>query len=173
MNFLLDIPRFKAYCDRSYMTDGSGKGMEEVYIFAVTLLEGRPLLFTCHTEFGAVYSRLPIIAFHHSRRPQTASVDRWGAISGNGTCVQHTYLKDYRCKLLRPHPNTMCMYHCTIDYYNGGFAQDPEQHKTSNILFGDDGAIYILPNNEILFLDEHFTKPSTSITYKRNTKYFI
>lgn len=175
MNFLLDIPRFKAYIDRQYLTDGKGHGREEAYVFAVTLIESRPLLFTIHTVYGAVYSRIPIEAIAWKPKPTNNSIDRWGAISGNAQVIQHRYLKDYYATI--PKYKTRGRYHCTIDYYDGGFAQDPEQHKTTNLLFGDDGAIYALPNNEIIFHDDHFTNDSNPKTlasqYKRNTSYYV
>lgn len=171
MNFLLDIPRLKVYVDRQYMTDGQGHGREEAYLFAVTLLESRPLLFTVHTEYGAVYSRLPISAIAWNQKPHDNSYDMWGAISGNGCVTQHQYLKDYHVDV--PVYKDRGRYWCTIDYYDGGFAQDPEQHKTSNMILGDKGGIYILPNNFCFFRDDHFTKKSKNLTYKRNSKYYL
>lgn len=170
MNFLLDIPRLKVYVRRDYMTNDQGQGREEAYLFAVTLLESRPLLFTVHTEYGAVYSRLPIEALAWKPKPTDNSYDMWGAISGNGIVVQHAYLKDYSVDV--PIYKGRGRYWCTIDYYDGGFAQDPEQHKTTNIILADNGAIWALPNNECLFRDSHFTKYSKNLTYKRNSKYY-
>ena len=171
MSFLLDFPRLKVFVNRDYMTDGSGAGREEAYVFAVTLLESRPLLFTVHTEFGAIYSRLPIEALAWKVKPTDNSYDMWGAISGNGTVVQHQYLKDYRVNI--PKYKTSGRYWCTIDYYDGGFAQDPEQHKTANIILAESGAILAVPNNECYFMDEHFTKAVKNVSYKRNKKYYL
>lgn len=170
MNFLLDFPRLKVYVNRDYMTDGSGNGREEAYVFAVTLLESRPLLFTVHTEYGAVYSRLPLQALAWKEKPTDNSYDKWGAISGNGTVVQHAYLKDYLVQV--PYFKAHGRYWCTIDYYDGGFAQDPQQHKTANIILADSGAILAVPNNDCIFRDNHFTKYVKNMSYKRNTKYY-
>jgi hypothetical protein len=170
MNFLLDFPRLKVFVNRDYMTDGAGQGREEAYVFAVTLLESRPLLFTVHTEFGAVYSRLPIQALAWKDKPRDNSYDMWGAISGNGTIVQHQYLKDYHVYVSKY--KAQGRYWCTIDYYDGGFAQDPEQHKTTNIILANSGAILAVPNNECIFEDDHFMKRSKNLTYRRNKTYY-
>lgn len=170
--FLLDTPILKVFVDPQYVNGGDVvKPRIEAYLFAVTLLNNRPLLFTVHTVHGAVYSRLPINALSWKERPQDNSYDKWGSISGSGQIIQHAYLKDYRCQIGKE-PGR---YYCTIDYNEGGFAQDPEQHKTSNIILMDKGGIWIVPNNEVLFTDDHFIRPVKNVKdlpYRRNKVYW-
>lgn len=173
MNSLIDFPRLKCYCDRRYITNYEQRGYVECYVFAVTLLESRPLLFTIHTIDGAVYSRIPLEALRMKKRPSILLADKWGAISSYGQVVQHQYLKDYRCKWLINQEEGM--YWATIDYIEGGFAHDPEQHKTSNIILMDRGDIVALPNNEVVFLDNHFVNKGSEERlrqYRRNTQYY-
>lgn len=170
MTFLLNISPLKVYVDPQYCCGGIQATRIEAYLFAVTLLLNRPLLFTVHTIHGAVYSRLPIEALSWKEKPQDNSYDKWGAIAGSGEFVQHPYLKDYRVKIGKEQG----YYFGTIDYNEGGFAQDPEQHKTSNLILMEKGGIWIVPNNECLFVDEHFTKEikEKDLPYKRNKKYY-
>ena len=176
MSFLLDFPRLKAYCAKPFLTDGQDQGWKECYIFAVTLIESRPLLFTIHTDDGAVYSRIPLqtLRWEVNEKSSYSPVytDQWGAISGNGTVIQHTYLKDYVCELFK-HGNIRGRYWCTIDYYSGGFAQDPEQHKTSNIILLNTGHIVAVPNNEVIFKDDHFVQEKEKMQYKTNKQYYF
>lgn len=173
---ILDIPRFKCFIDVKYLTDGKSSGFVEGYCFSVTLLESRPLLFTVHTIHGAVYSRIPIQAIYHQIPENTLNLleskklDPWGAISSEGQAICHQYLKDYETLYLKE--DIKGVYKFTIDYFNGGFAQDPEQHKTSNVLFLDNGQIAAIPNNFCLFLDGHFTTSVVDLPYKRNTQYY-
>lgn len=173
--FLLDFPRLKCYCNLQYLTNKQKTGFVECYVFAVTLIESRPLLFTIHTVHGAVYSRIPLQAL--KTKPvlgEVIEVDPWGSISGSGQVIRHRYLKDYKCVCLKNN-NLVGRYWATIDYYDGGFAQDPEQHKTSNIILMELGDIVALPNNEVLFLDSHFVQETDpkELPYRRNTTYYL
>lgn len=167
---ILDIPLFKCFVKQDYITDDFDDGFTEAYCFAVTILESRPLLFTVHTIDGAVYSRLPIWAlvttkYHVQVTPK--QLDCWGAISSVGGVIEHKYLKDYKVKI----GEKTGKYAFTIDYFDGGFSQDPEQHKCSHVVFLDDGTIGAFPNNMILFLDDHFVEP-TGLKYRRNKNYY-
>jgi len=177
VSFILDIPRFKCWVKKEFLTDFQERGFTEAYAFSVTLLENRPLLFTVHTVDGAVYSRLPIWALTHtdpssSPLEDLKCLDPWGAISSFGQAIEHKYLKDYYVEALIQNESLPARYLFTIDYCHGGFAQDPEQHKTSNILALDCGLFAILPNNMCLFLDRHFTNGKQPSGYKRNKEYF-
>jgi hypothetical protein len=143
----------------------------EAYVFSVTLIESRALLWTVHTEHGAIYSRLPTKAICLEKVPPLVNFiyDEWGAISSNGQVISHEYLKDYAVKLLIGSGH-VGVYQFTIDYFGGGFSEDPEQHKTSNVIFLDSGHIYVGPNNKMLFMDKHFVSGS-SFQYRRNSKY--
>lgn len=174
VQMILDIPRFKCWVQQAYLSNNEQNGFVEGYCIAVTLIENRPLLFTVHTIGGAIYSRLPIYAVNHE--PMLAEhplrPDTWGAISSNGQVIAHQYLKDYRTVVTIDGEKFEGIYKFTIDYFDGGFAEDPEQHKTSNIIFLENGKIAAVPNNQCLFLDSHFTGPDDT-KYKRNTTYFM
>lgn len=173
---ILDIPRFKCLIDKRFVTDFKESGFVEAYCFAVTLLENRPLLFTVHTVHGAVYSRLPIWALYTKECEIKDAFwtfrDTWGAISSIGGVIEHKYLKDYEveCKT-GPTSSEWGRYAFTIDYFEGGFSQDPEQHKCSHVIFMKSGAIAAYPNNNLRFFDKHFTDIET-LQYRRNSNYY-
>lgn len=175
---ILDIPRFKCYTKSEYLSDNQVAGKYiEAYAFAVTLIESRTILWTVHTIDGAVYSRLPTKAIFHQipEKEENFKHDIFGAISSDAQVVEHQYLKDYMVEVLQEDGTQLRgVYKFTIDYFTGGFAQDPEQHKTSNIIFMDNGHIFIGPNNMLLFKDTHFTKESgkEDLLYRRNSTYY-
>lgn len=174
---ILDIPRFKCFVKSEYVSNGTIKGeWIEAYAFAVTIIESRTILWTVHTIHGAVYSRLPTKAICHEIPKYIYKFrhDVFGAISSDGQVIEHAYLKDYMVYVLQDNKMYSGVYKFTIDYFTGGFAQDPEQHKTSNIIFMDNGYIFVGPNNMLVFRDTHFTQDvePKDLIYKRNSQYY-
>ena len=173
---ILDIPRFKCFIRSEYLSGGSiTNEYVEAYCFSVTIIESRVLLWTVHTIDGAVYSRLPTYAICHNIPENKAEhkLDIFGAISSNGQVIEHEYLKDYMVEVNIDGKKYPGVYAFTIDYFTGGFAQDPEQHKTSNVIFMDSGYIFVGPNNMMLFIDSHFTdNKKPSFQYRRNKNYY-
>jgi hypothetical protein len=168
----IDIPYIHCYVKGSYVSNQSEP--IECYVFAATGIINRPLLFTCHTKSGAVFSRLPASAF--TTNPDYKGIEYtaeelspWGCISNTITVVKHTYLKDYKVYI----PSLKCngYYLMTFDQFNGGFSEDPEQHKTMNMIELVNGQFALMPNNYCRFTDLHFTKED-DIQYKRQSTYW-
>lgn len=183
---LLDLPT-PIHCKvrLSFVTNREQMGLEDCYVFAVTILENRTLLFTCHTENGAVYSRLPIWAFQHDNfNPEIdhvrslnvgniMSLCPWGCLGYDASIIEHAYLKDYEasCKIEDQFFDGRYLF--TIDYNKGLYAQDPEQHKTHNIFELETGHYCALPNNHFKLEDSHFTNKDTNCAhYRRNEIYW-
>lgn len=175
----INVPRFKAFINTKFLGN-SNLNYIEGYIFAVTLIENRPLLWTVHTIDGAVWSRIPTWAIKWEHKEtmlngEYMDADIWGAISSNGHAIVYDYLKDYQVFITKDNSVFSGMYKFTIDYFDGGFAEDPEQHKTSNIIFLDNGQVVSVPNNFCLFKDKHFTTDEDaplSVDYKRRSIYY-
>lgn len=148
----------------------SNEGGTECYIFLVTALPNRPLLFTCHTEHGAVFSRLPIWAFapltSDLTLPADESAQRWSVLGDSIEVVMPTYLKDYRVET----KHGSGVYKMSVDFVDGMYSEDPEQHKMLHLIELKNNYV-LVPNNEARFLDSHFVK-DTSVRYHRNLKYF-
>ncbi len=170
---ILDIPYLKVLIDKRVLTGSEESGFINAYLFSVTLIESRPLLFTAHLEDGAIYSRIPLkYIFHKEPEGERLLTDPWGAISSNGQVVQHRYLKDYFVECDISGFAVAGRYLFTIDYFDGGFSEDPEQHKTSNIISLETGQLAALPNNLCRFVDDHFTESGDLLKYKRNSVYW-
>lgn len=166
----INIPRFKCYVDKYFLTNKKEKGLIEAYCIAVTTVESRPLLWTIHTIEGALWSRIPTWAIYTkpTKLRATNLVDLWGAISSNSQVVKYNYLKDYWVKTKFGDG----IYQFTIDYFKDGFSEDPEQHKTSNIIFLENGYVVAMPNNYCIFKDRHFTIDKIKTKYQRTSEYY-
>ena len=154
------------------------KESTEAYVFAVTNIINRPLLFTVHTIDGAVVSRLPIDAFVPYTLDKLsdyglAELQPWQALGKDIQAIQHEYLKDYSAICKIGTKQELGRYIMTFDSFTGGFSEDPEQHKTYNMIELQVGQYALLPNNHCLFTDTHFTKLDGEFPgYKRNSTYW-
>lgn len=172
---LIDIPFIHARVRLQYVTDNEQSGFEECYVFAVTCIVGRPPLFTCHMRSGAVFSRLPLEAFlAMSDNPFTALPDRalcpWTCVGSTVSVRRHEYLKDYTVVI---EGGARGKYLFTLDYTDGNYSEDPEQHKTHNVIALEDGRFAAMPNNYCRFLDSHFTVESLPVAhYRRQSEYW-
>lgn len=169
---LVDIPFIHTNVRLEYVTNNEQTGLEEVYLFAVTCISGRPPLFTCHTKNGAVYSRLPLEAFTDN---QNTNADKdlvpWTCLGEKAFVIKHEYLKDY--EVLIPSLKMTGRYLFTIDYYDGNYSEDPEQHKSHNVIELEDGRYTAMPNNYCVFKDKHFTNKDLDYKhYRRQTTYW-
>lgn len=178
---ILDLPEY-IHCKvhQSVLTDGALNGWEDCYIFAVTCIPNRTPLFTCHTDSGAVFSRLPLWAFRWKNFEPDLSMDDigniklvpWSCIGNKAQAVKHAYLKDYDVTVRLGNVYTGGRYLMTIDYFDGNYSEDPEQHKTHNIIALINGSFAAVPNNACLFNDSHFTTKTETRHYKRNSVYW-
>jgi len=175
---ILDLPE-PIHCQvlQKYLTNDKHQGVEDCYVFAVTILEHRTLLFTCHTENGAVFSRLPIWAFrakdYSGENVNLEALCPWSTVGVTASVVRHRYLKDYEVQCKIGDALLSGRYLFTIDYSEGLYAQDPEQHKTHNVIELRCGLFAALPNNYCAFKDAHFTKSEPHFShYCRNETYF-
>jgi hypothetical protein len=164
---LLDVPYMHAKVRGRFV--GTVDDVE-CYIFGLTVILNRPLLFTAHLTNGAVFSRLPLKAFYRydTLAPPLEHSECWGAIGHHASVIQHKYLKDYRVKTAAGDAR----YLYTIDFFDGGYSEDPEQHKTANVVELFYGNYLALPNNECLFEDAHFFRKS-DLKLQRNQTYFL
>jgi hypothetical protein len=165
-----NIPYTHAYINPRFLGIDTEE-WQECYIFAVTTLLNRPLLFTAHLSSGAVYSRLPLVAFSpvvEGHDKANLDCDPWGSIAPYNTIIKFDYLKDYEVVNIRPSDSGRYLF--SIDPVAEGYAEDPEQHKTLHVIQFDN-YYSALANNMVMFKDTHFTADIV-YKYKRNTTYY-
>lgn len=176
---LLDTPFIHCWVKDRFLYNGdeTKKGLTEGYIFAVTCLFNRALLFSVHLKTGAVFSRLPINAFLHEKIDNHDEFDLeqlepWLVMADKHAIIEHRYFKEYDIIVRAPEFQGKGRYVLTIDAIEGGFAQHPYEHKTFNIIAMENGHFAAMPNNFCIFKDEHFTDTTELPHYRRNTNYW-
>jgi hypothetical protein len=179
MNFTKDLPKpLKVLVRREYLRnleDGFGE-YEEAYVFAVTSLPSRPLLFTIHTEKGAVFTRLPISALcmKPSEPMELGDLQLWSCLEPSIQVVEHKYLKNYTATCFIGDKKYYGRYLFSIDSFpTEGFGESPDQYKIFFVIALENGNICALPTNRILWEDNHFTKVEGKPDYKVNTHYWL
>lgn len=177
--FIQDLnPPIKVLVRKEYLrdqVDGHGEYVEG-YVFAVTSIPSRPLLFTVHTVDGAVVSRLPISAFttKPSNHVELGKLQLWSCFSETINVIYHQYLKNYHMlvRIEGTKEPVKGTYLFTIDSLNGSLAETPDQHKTWNVGVLDTGQLFALPNNRCFFLDQHFVDFKGKPDYLTNTQVY-
>lgn len=183
MASIVDTPYIKVFIRKEYLHNLEEHYNEfvEGYIFSVTSIPARPLLFTVHTVDGAVVSRLPIEAFttkQDAPRRNSSELQLWSCLNHDIELICHGYLKNYTVRTKLSNGELVeGRYLFTIDNLPrnefGGFAETPDEHKTFNVIELNEGNLAALPNNRCLFFDNHFASPKAPPKYKTNTNYWL
>ena len=171
---ILDIPYIPCFVSNKYILEDK-IGVTEAYVYSVTAIRNRPMLFNVHTIDGALYSRLPLWALSYKHpiiEPlNKKQIDPWGVIGDKCQVIQHAYLKGYQPSIIK-HPKIGTHYLMSFDWHDGGFSEDPAQSKTMHLFALSNGQFGMFPNNELIFKDNHFTNDDPPPKYKRNKRYF-
>ena len=158
-----NIQYFKALMRREFtrdMRDGHGEYID-VIVHGVTAIPNRCLSF--HVVMrepygGAMWSRVPI----HALVTQPCEplplryIQPWDCPSYNLSVITHDFSKNMRCCVHFNNQHHLGRYKFTIDYAESDLSEDPEQHKTANIIFLDSGHIVAQPNNRMQLFDEAY-----------------
>lgn len=172
----------KVRIPRYYLGGVSRLEYEIAYLVAVKAQNNNALGFSVHLESGALFSNLPIEALRYDDgRPDFNPVINLGneilqpysCIDGDVQFIQYEYLRSYSGYGRFGTEIKPIRYLFTLDYCGTGFASDPEQYKTHNIVYIEDESKHLaaLPNNYCLWLDKHFTNNKECVfpPYKRGT----
>lgn len=182
----VDTPTIKVFVDTRFLYNEFYKPVDfflEGYLVAVRCVPSRALLFTVHLENGALWSGLPIEALYKDlpeERPVPRSneiLQPWSCLESPVNVIQYRYMKDQEAIVNSPDiQGVNAEYLFTIDYHGEGLAQDPEQHKTHNILrLRDSGQLCAMPNNYLVFQDgyQYDTRlADTRSKLRRHNRYF-
>lgn len=183
-----NIPTFKAWVKRSFLTDGkeedTDENLEEAYVFAITSLKGHAIYFCAMLNSGAFYRFLPIHALLTvPQLPEKSySLEElclWDAFSNNPIVTIFDYLKFHECyAVLRNKEQVAGEYMFTIDWLpdnaiETGLIYQLDQNKCMHIVELSNGQLAGIPSNRLLFKDSYFIsdKPSAlTKNYRVTTK---
>ncbi len=173
-------PTIKLLVNKFYITNIE-LGFEEAYLMAVDARANQALRFTVYLKSGAIWSGLPIEALMCSRYGpvekdpncylETASLQPFSCLEGPVEIITYELLKDADLEVENIGPAN---YLFTINYTGAGLAEDPEQHKTHNIVVLDNGQLGAFPNNMIKVVDNWFSDATIETkNYRRVSKTFF
>lgn len=176
----INVPTTKVKVVSKYLGLANTIDCQEAYLIAVKGKPNEALAFTVHLENGALFSNLPLEALR--RVDATESVTKvfdnetlqpYSCTEGPITLISYDYLKNYAGIAKVGGEEVEVRYMFTIDYEGQGLSDDPEQYKTHNLVkVLNNEQIAALPNNRILWFDNHFTKsaPGGWPNLKRNVR---
>ena len=160
------IQPFKALLRRSFYThdEKDGEVFDKVYVFGIQSLEGCILMFHVMTSFGMLRSRVPLSELFW-KEPTKESLELkptdkvlWNSFSTvNCEVVKYPYLEGIRAKvMMRDKKELWSNYLFTVDWFDNGFSDEPDEYKCLHILKEDGGSLLGQPNNRIIWREPSF-----------------
>lgn len=157
------IPSFKAFVRRSHLTKQPSSELDPCYVFGIQSLGGKVLTFHIMTDYGALRSRVPIseIIFAEGDYYSVHFLQLWDCFSETAQVEVFDYLVGKRCEVLLKNKNWVwATYMMTIDWFNNPYSEEPTDYKCGHLLKGDNGQIFLQPNNRLRWHDMNFvTRP--------------
>ena len=185
MSFInANIPLIECYIRKEFLfNEEKHEGeFEDVILFGITSLRFRVPLFNTMTRGGGHFCRMPIHAFCHKKNAPKKKLEEliiWNNFSYDIGIIKYDYLSDCKAKVfLRDKKTYIADYLFTMDYAHPqknyidfDYSEDPDDHKSANVMKLEDGNFCIAPNNRILWSDTSFIEPYKEIPqWKPNTK---
>ncbi len=172
----VNIPLIECYIRKEFLFNGEEHigEFEDAIIFGATSLRNRVLLFNVMTKGGGHFCRIPIHAFCHNKKAPNQKLEDlviWNNFSYWINVIKYDYLVDCKANVfLKDNKAYSADYLFTIDYAHPekniidlDYSEDPDDHKSANLMKLDNGNFAILPNNRILWSDTSFISPYIEI----------
>ena len=188
-HLICNIPNQKVWVRREYLRDledGHGEFVEGHWVTAKSI-PGRAFYFeTFLPEYGALYDKLPISAFVSS--PETPTLDMalpelqfWNCMDYGITCIQKQFIgsMDYEVytkshgRVKGTYIATLDNYHIHADEVDYSTAEQPDEHKSFNLLELENGQYALYPNNRMRVYDNSLTPKEPKMPdFKVSTEYY-
>jgi hypothetical protein len=174
----INIPTIEAMVRLEFMNQHNPEYVGrfvEVQIFAVASIPSQTPLFHFLCPDGGVWWRMPIHAFCWKECPARPLEDLvlWDSFSYQVSVFTADLLRNKRVIMTGRNKLTEDgQYLFTLDWFGGGFAEVPGQHKSGHVIKLNDGNFAIQPNNRIRVFDPNFTYDNTPIPRKIANKLY-
>ena len=169
-----NIPLIYAQIRREYLYDLTGHHgeVEDCIVFGVASITGRPVLFHCIMENGAVFYRLPISAFiQRGFQPKDVPSQRldelelWNSFSYYPAITSFDLLDGQSAKFFGKDKKwykgadlfTIDWAHPESNIVDTDHSEIPHEHKCAHILALENGNYAAQPNNRIIWSIPSFT----------------
>ena len=186
---ICNLPAYKVWVRKEYLTNHKSGHGEFVEGYWVTLksIPGRAFYFETYLpEYAAMYDKLPISAFVSSpKKPEPDmelhNLQFWNSMDYGVISVYKQFIGSMHFELMtRDYGNQTGTYVCTIDNYHENIhdvdcstSEEPQEHKSHNIIELDNGQFALYPNNRMRIYDNSLTpeKPKDP-DFKVSTIYY-
>ena len=188
-HLICNIPNQKVWVRREYLRDlqdGHGEFVEGHWVSAKSL-PGRAFYFeTFLPEYGALFDKLPISAF--VSEPNTPSVDMalpdlqfWNCMDYGVTCIQKQFIGSMDFEVYTKNHGfvkgsyiaTLDNYHIHADEVDYSTAEQPDEHKSFNLLELENGQYCLYPNNRMRVYDNSLTPKNPKMPdFRVSTEYY-
>jgi hypothetical protein len=175
------IPLMKVKVRKQYLYNlekGFGE-YDDAMVFGVTCAQGRAPVFHAMMPNGAIYYRMPLMAFCTDEKASeltSAQTYFWDSFSYYFTVHRYAYLRDMDCNVwIKDDVWRPGSYKFTIDWVepDGDIplmdCEIPDEHKCHHIIELEDGNFVAYPNNRILWKEASFVVRDEIPDYKTNT----
>lgn len=140
-------------------------------IFGVQCRPNRALGFHVLLEGGAIYSTVPIHALRHRNvnvQPSLHSRQVWDCFGYCFILTEFPYLREQYVSVINVPESgeNGGRYWVSLQFYNDGFSETPEQAKLFHLILLDDGTIGFYPNTNIIVEDASFNGEADILTPK-------
>jgi len=174
---LIKSPQIKILVHNSYLTNNKEEGFSEAYMIGLDCRDGSHIRFTVYLSSGAIFSGLPIEAIYCDKfnevnkkgKLTNQHLQPYSCLEGVVSCLVYDLIRN--CAVLIKNLGE-ANYLFTINYQGFGLSDDPEQHKTHNIVVLKNGQLAAIPNNYMLVKDNWFSTGKT-LKYSRVKKHYF
>ena len=173
-HLICNIPNQKVWVRREYLRDledGHGEFVEGHWVTAKSI-PGRAFYFeTFLPEYGALFDKLPISAFVSS--PETPEVDMALPDLQFWNCMDYEVWTKNHGRVKGSYIATLDNYHIHSDEVDYSTAEQPDEHKSFNLLELENGQYALYPNNRMRVYDNSLTpKNPKTPDFKVSTEYY-
>jgi len=177
-NLICNLPAKQVWVRKEYLRDhqdGHGEFVKGVWVTAKSI-SGRAFYFETYLpEYGALFDKLPISAF--LSEPKTPELDLdlpnlqfWNCMDYNVVAIHKEFIASMDFEVLtRDFGIVKGTYICTLDNYHNNpdvvdcsTSENPEEHKSFNLLKLDNKQFCLYPNNRMRVYDNSLT-PETPL----------
>lgn len=169
MYLIANLPNQRVWVRKEFLRDqqdGHGE-LVEGYWVSIKSIPGRCFLWETYLpSYGALYDKLPISAFVSKPQLPTPSFDLanlqyWNAMDLGVRVLPKSFIEGMRVECLtKDHGSQWGNYILTIDNFHinaeavdTGVSQDPQEHKSHNLVALDNGQFAVYPNNRMRVYD--------------------
>ena len=170
---ICNLPSQKIWVRKEYLRDhedGHGEYVSGVWVSCKSI-PGRTFYFETYLpEYGALYDKLPISAFVSAPTPPNPDMNLcnlqfWNCMDYGVVSVTKNFIASMDFEVFtRDHGLVKGSYICTIDNYHADIdtidystSENPEEHKSFNLLELENGQFCLYPNNRMRVYDNSLT----------------